>query len=364
MSTKIRVGILFGGKSAEHEISLQSARNIVDAIDREKYEVTLLGIDQGGRWHLSDVAALQPSVQVLPRLAANGSAAITLVPEAGTLLEVAEPRQLDRLDVIFPVLHGPFGEDGTVQGMLKLADIPFVGADVLGSAVGMDKDVMKRLLREAGIPIGRFRTLQRKHRAVPGFEEVVDDLGLPFYVKPANLGSSVGISRVSTAKEFAAALEDAFRFDHKVLLEENIDGREIECAVLGNDTLHASLPGEIIPSGKWYSYRAKYLDEQGASLEIPAQLDVATIKAIQQLSIKVCETLGCEGMARVDLFLGSAGELYVNEINTIPGFTNISMYPRLWEVSGISYPELIDRLLQLALERHRRDKQLKTSYTD
>jgi D-alanine-D-alanine ligase len=263
------------------------------------------------------------------------------------------------LDVVFPVLHGPFGEDGTVQGLLKLANIAFVGAGVLGSAVGMDKDVMKRLLRDAGIPIARFIVVNGHSSEKISFDYAREQLGLPVFVKPANLGSSVGIHKVKNREEFEQAVDDAFNYDNKILIEECIHGREIECSVLGNANAIASVPGEILPRHEFYSYEAKYLDENGAVLEVPAKLTPAISERIRELAIKVFSVLCCEGMARVDFFLRDGEDLIVNEINTIPGFTRISMYPKLWEASGISYSELIGRLIQLAIERFDREKRLK-----
>jgi D-alanine-D-alanine ligase len=262
--------------------------------------------------------------------------------------------------VVFPVLHGPFGEDGTVQGLLKLANIAFVGAGVLGSAIGMDKDVMKRLLRDAGIPVVRFMVANRYSSNGIDFDDVRDQLGLPLFVKPANLGSSVGIHKVNDRDEFERAVRDALNYDNKILIEECIKGREIECSVLGNDNPIASVPGEILPRHEFYSYEAKYLDENGAVLEIPAKLPAETSERIRQLATKTFTVLCCEGMARVDFFLRNDEEIIVNEINTIPGFTRISMYPKLWEATGISYSDLIDRLIQLAIERFAGEKRLKT----
>ncbi|MCL6471186.1 MAG: D-alanine--D-alanine ligase [Firmicutes bacterium] len=336
MHKKTRVGILFGGKSAEHEVSLQSAKSIIEAIDKEKYEVALIGIDKQGRWYSPGKDLNQPS-----RFLSYGS--------------------LEAIDVVFPVLHGPFGEDGTVQGLLKLADIPFVGAGVLGSAVGMDKDVMKRLLRDAGLPTAKFLVFNRSLKNKINFDKVVKELGLPLFVKPANLGSSVGINKVKSKDDFDYSVADAFKYDNKILIEEFIKAREIECSVLGNEDPIASLPGEIIPQHEFYAYETKYIDDEGAILKIPAELPDDTVKNIQELAIKTFKTLCCEGMGRVDFFLADSGEILVNEINTIPGFTKISMYPKLWEASGISYKELIDRLIQLAIERHKRECELQTS---
>ena len=363
MKKKLRVALLFGGKSAEHEISLISARNIVEAMDKNKYEVVAIGIDKQGRWHLDECARLlygktaskvefpdaKNAAAVLP-----GDTATPMVRSSG-----AGSGGLGSIDVVFPILHGPFGEDGTVQGLLKLANLPFVGAGVLGSAVGMDKDVMKRLLRDAKIPIPKFLAFARSDKI--SFAKVKKTLGMPLFVKPANLGSSVGISKVVKPAQFAAAVREAFRYDNKIIIEEFIGGREIECSVLGNENPIASLPGEIIVNREFYSYDAKYIDDQGARLEIPAKLPKAIVKKIQQLALQAYQALCCEGMARVDFFVKANGRVIVNEINTIPGFTKISMYPKMWEASGISYSKLIDRLIQLAIQRHRSEKRLRTS---
>ncbi len=361
MKKKLRVGILFGGKSAEHEISVVSARNIVAAMDKSKYDVVAIGIDKQGRWILDEGARLltdSRQTQVKPR----GDDAVAVLPGATEtpVMRVSRRPVLAGIDVVFPVLHGPFGEDGTVQGLLRLANVPFVGAGVLGSAIGMDKDVMKRLLRDAKLPVVKFLVFERGSARTIHFAAVKRALGLPFFVKPANLGSSVGISKVHRQNEFAAALRAAFRYDTKVLIEENIQGREIECSVLGNETPLASLPGEIITRHDFYSYDAKYLDDRGARLVIPAPLSTPVVKKIQQLAVSTFKVLCCEGMARVDFFLRGQ-RVWVNEINTIPGFTKISMYPKLWEASGISYPDLIDRLIQLALKRFRHERDLRTS---
>lgn len=362
--SKIRVGILFGGRSAEHEVSLQSAKNIVDAIDKNKYEVVLIGIDKEGGWHLDEGSRflLQTAETEMPELPASGEN-LAMVPgkQQEQLVPLSGQQAPGSLDVVFPILHGPFGEDGTVQGLLKLANIPFVGAGVLGSAVGMDKDVMKRLLRDAGIPIARFITLHKFSGQEVDFDNARDQLGLPLFIKPANLGSSVGIHKVSDREEFGRAVRDAFKYDNKVLIEECIVGREIECSVLGNDKPVASVLGEILPRHEFYSYEAKYLDESGAALEIPAKLSDDISERIRQTAIKTFSVLCCEGMARVDFFLRNGEEIIVNEINTIPGFTRISMYPKLWEASGLPYGELIDKLIRFAMEKFEREKGLKTN---
>jgi D-alanine-D-alanine ligase len=353
---KLRVGIVFGGRSAEHEVSLQSAKNVLEALDRQKYEPVLIGIDREGRWRLDE--------QTKANLTADSPREVALVArgEHSRLLDLSDDRELRKLDVVFPVLHGPYGEDGSVQGLCRLANLPCVGAGILGSAVGMDKDVMKRLLRDAGIPIARFVTIVRSGSA-PVFAAVKAELGTPLFVKPANLGSSVGISRVGSASEYENALAAAFEYDTKVVVEECIVGREIECAVLGNADPQASVPGEIVTGGShsFYDYDAKYVDEKGAELRIPAPLDEALAGKVRALALRAFTVLCCDGMARVDMFVKETGDVLVNEINTIPGFTKISMYPKLWEASGISYSQLVDRLISLAIERHETERSLKTT---
>jgi D-alanine-D-alanine ligase len=360
---KLRVGILFGGQSAEHEVSLQSAKNVIEALDKEKYEPVLIGIDKSGRWELHDQSSYLLN-ETNPKLIAlnKTNTTVSLAPwkTDQTIQGTGNDALYGKIDVIFPVLHGPFGEDGTIQGLLKLAHLPFVGAGVLGSAVGMDKDVMKRLLKNAGIPIGKFLCFRLSERSEIRFDTIVKNLGLPFFIKPANLGSSVGVSKVHTNEEFDKAIDDAFSYDTKVLIEEFIDCREVECAVLGNDDPKASVAGEIIPSHEFYSYEAKYIDEDGAKLVIPADLPVDVLAKVQLLAVETFRVLCCEGMARVDFFLTKENEVYVNEINTIPGFTKISMYPKLWEASGIGYTELLDMLIELALERFAKEQRLKT----
>ncbi len=359
---KLKVGILFGGKSAEHEVSLQSAKNVADAIDRSKYDVALIGIDKSGEWLLPDqsqflINATDPK---LIKLNNENRESVALVPQSGgQLSDLAGGGTRSSIDVVFPILHGPLGEDGTVQGLLKLAGVPFVGSGVLGSAAGMDKDVMKRLLRDAGVPIARSLTF--RHGDVLDFEAISAEIGLPLFVKPANMGSSVGVHKVSGGDTFDEAVEDAFAYDTKILIEEFVEGRELECAVLGNLRPEASVVGEIIPSHDFYSYEAKYIDEHGAGLEIPADIPDAVSDRIRDLAIRTFQILECEGLGRVDCFLKADGDIVVNEINTIPGFTKISMYPRLWEASGVSYTDLISKLIELGLERFEREQKLKTS---
>jgi len=364
LSKKIRVGILCGGKSAEHEVSLQSAKSIVEAIDRKTYDVVMIAVDKDGQWHLTDTSkfllnADNPKLIQLNKVSDN----LALAPgkRSDQLISLVSHGSAAPVDVVFPVLHGPFGEDGTLQGLMKLANLPFVGPGVLGSAVSMDKDVAKRLLRDAGLAIARFLVFDRSSLNKIDFNETKNELGVPLFIKPANLGSSVGINKVNDRGQFEAAVNEAFKYDNKIVIEEFIEGREIECSVLGNEDAIASLPGEILPQDDFYSYRAKYIDEDGALLDIPAKLPEKLVKEVQECTIQAFKVLCCEGMARVDLFLKDNGEIVINEINTLPGFTKISMYPKLWEASGISYPELIHRLIQLAIERFDREETLETS---
>lgn len=358
---KIRVGVLFGGKSAEHEVSLQSARNVIEILDKEKYDVVPIGINKAGKWLLSNTSGylLHSANPKLIRLNESNKPVTLVVQSSGTLTTLKTRDPDTKLDVVVPILHGPYGEDGSIQGLLKLAGVPFVGAGVLGSAVGMDKDVMKRLLKEAGIPTTKF-LVTHSHEEI-SFKEAKKKLGLPLFIKPANLGSSVGVSKVRNEREFKKALREAFQYDHKILIEEAVKGREIECSVLGNEQPIASVPGEVIPTHEFYSYEAKYIDENGALLEIPAKLTKAEVQKVQETAVRAFKILNCEGMGRVDFFLKKNSEILVNEINTIPGFTAISMYPKLWEASGIPTSELLDRLIQLAMERSQRERKLKTS---
>ncbi len=369
MGKKIRVGILFGGRSAEHEVSIQSAKNVYQAIDREKYEPILIGIDRQGKWMLQDSAIFSlPAYQQEVKAYKDAHTQLSIDPGAkySQLIPLDAQESLQApIDVIFPVVHGTYGEDGTMQGLLKLLNLPFVGASVLGSAIGMDKDVMKKLLKAENLPIAKFLMYQDFEKQKIDFDLVKKELGMPVFIKPANMGSSVGVNKAKNEEEFRKAVEEAFEFDRKIIIEEFIDCEEIECSVLGNEDPVASLPGRIIPKHEFYSYEAKYLDESGAVLEIPAQLSEEEIKNVQELSINAFKALYCEGMARVDFFMDKrTRKLYVNEINTIPGFTRISMYPQLWEASGVTYTELIDKLIQLSLERFESEKKLKTSRTD
>ncbi len=357
MSQKKRVAILFGGKSAEHEISLISAMNIIAAINRTQYEPVLIGIDKTGRWILQNETRFMAN-PADPRKVQLTDAAeqLSVIPgDTGPqLYNLHTGKTLEAIDVIFPIVHGPLGEDGSLQGLLRLLNLAFVGPDVLGSAICMDKDVAKRLMNEAGIPNARFRSFRKEDDAEIHSEKIAADLGLPLFVKPANMGSSVGISKVESAADLQDAVDEAFRFDTKIIIEEFIKGREIECAVMGNENPEASVPGEVIPHSGFYSYEAKYVDESAAGLEAPAKnLSEEQVRQIQALAIRAYRTLECEGLSRVDFFLKADGKLYLNEINTLPGFTKISMFPGLWGQSGIPYRELIDRLLRLAMERQK-----------
>lgn len=357
---KTRVAIICGGKSGEHEVSLQSARSIHDALDKEKYQPLLLVVDKRGVWRLAADTSSIVNASDPKRIALDpGCPAVVPAEDAAERSLVLKDRDTGLVrggvDVFFPIIHGTFGEDGSLQGLLRLLDVPFVGASVLGSAVGMDKDVMKRLLRQAGIPTARFVVLRSPEDDLGA---AVRDLGLPLFVKPANLGSSIGVTKVKREEDLKAAVLLAFRFDRKAMVEEAVPGREIEVAVLGNDRPEASICGEIVPRHEFYSYEAKYIDEEGALLRIPAPLDAATSERIRSLAVRAYQVLECEGMGRIDFYLRPDGQALVGEINTLPGFTRISMYPKLWEATGIPYPRLLDRLVELALERHRRESAL------
>ena len=403
---KIRVGILFGGRSGEHEVSLLSAASVVKAIDKTKYEVVPIGITKDGRWLTAEhaerllhgdaalsgagsgadknVRATQTlragDPEATPGAAVLAAGSSVVVPPEPRRESALQPFQTDakvadiglrraadraiNVDVIFPVLHGTFGEDGTIQGLLELADMAYVGAGVLGSAAGMDKDVMKALFRTAGLPIVKHVTVLRSawESAPKKVEKLVESkVRYPVFVKPANLGSSVGISKAHDRKELGPAIEEAAKFDRKIVIEEGVGGskrkaREIECAVLGNDDPKASVAGEIVPCKEFYDYDAKYLAE-GSELVIPAKLSKAEMKRVQALAVAAFQAVDCSGLARVDFLMDpKSRKMYVNEINTMPGFTAISMYPKLWAATGVSYPELIDRLIQLGMERHRDKK--------
>ncbi len=363
MPSKIRVGVVFGGRSAEHEVSLVSAASIINALDKSKYEVIPIGITPEGKWLSSPEAVrLLKSGKDL-----DGQPEKTLIPEPSrkSLVQFSGPAEVSQqIDVLFPVLHGTFGEDGTVQGLFELAGIPYVGAGVLGSSVGMDKVVTKQLCEQAGIRVVPYlwflstEFLEKPRRLVALIER---HLKYPCFVKPANSGSSVGISKAHDRRELLAAIDLAKNYDRKILVEKGVErAREIEVSVLGNDHPIASLPGEIISSNEFYDYDAKYVDGKSTAI-IPAKFSKKTVREIQDMAVRSFKAIDCSGMARVD-FLAPKGKIFLNEINTIPGFTSISMYPKLWEASGIPYPELLDRLIDLARERHRAKASLRTTF--
>lgn len=365
MARKIRVGLLFGGRSGEHEVSLMSARSVLKAINKDKYDVTLIGITKEGKWIGGEnpVKALESG-----EIATAPATALLGEPQFRALMQVTEQpgsravtlSSVAELDVIFPVLHGTFGEDGTVQGLLELTGIPYVGAGVAGSAVGMDKGLFKGLMQANQIPVPKWLVVTRSEveRDLQSITVKAEELGkaagfgpYPLFTKPANLGSSVGVVKAHNRVELETALQESARWDRRILVEQGVNAREIEVSVLGNDDPVASVPGEIIPGHEFYDYEAKYIDES-SQLIIPAPVSPEVAKRAQQLAIAAFKAIDCAGMARVDFLLDrESGELYVNELNTIPGFTQISMYPKLWEASGLSYSALIDRLLELALER-------------
>ena len=385
---KLRVGVIYGGRSGEHEVSVTSAASIFKSIDRTRYEPVPIRIEKDGRWTLADrpPTALsaaeviqQARVSQARPLRAGRDSLFAPYPSSDTLITVerrsssdgSTPADVERavvtglgLDVVFPVLHGPYGEDGTVQGLLELANVPYVGPGVLASAAGMDKAVMKVLFAAAGLPVVDSRSFVRAEwtRDRAGVLAGIATLGFPLFVKPANLGSSVGISKVKAQAELVPAIESALEFDRKVIVEAGVvNAREIECAVLGNDDPETSVPGEFVPAREFYDYEAKYLDEGSKSL-IPADLPPATVSEVQRLTVAAFRAIDAAGLARVDFLLSrDTGAIYVNEINTMPGFTNISMYSKMWEATGVDYPTLVDRLIQFALARHAEKQRLKTS---
>jgi D-alanine-D-alanine ligase len=369
---KIRVAVLYGGRSGEHEISLMSAASVIRHLDRERFEVIPVSIDKDGRWRLNDLKLIEgatrlplfkdaPDVILPPNLPVSSTAALFQVGPSGGGAGAPTP-----IDVVFPVMHGTFSEDGTIQGLLELANVPYVGCGVLASAVGMDKDMAKRVVRDAGLPVVPWIALKQagwKKDPAALAKRVAKELGYPAFVKPANAGSSVGVHKVKAAAELEAALRDAFRYDEKVMIEKAVSAREIELSALENpepgEAPLVSLPGEVIAQHEFYSYEAKYVDENGAKYAIPAELAPAQVQEAQRIAREAFVALETEGMTRVDLFLDKGtGEFYFNEVNTIPGFTSISMYPKMWEASGIGYTELLSRLVDLAIARHVRKSSL------
>lgn len=370
MQKKIRVGLIFGGKTGEHEVSLASAQSVLLALDKDKYEAVLIGVTRQGQW----LTGGNPLKQLIsgtqsPLLNAanhedssNGSAG--MVSQDAAAITTTNSLN-DAVDVVFPLIHGPNGEDGTIQGLLELANLPYVGANVAASAVGMDKALLKSMFRSAGLPVGDYLVVLR-HRWEQDPEETIHDIETiikyPCFVKPANLGSSVGVSKANNWDELTQALTTAAQYDRKILVERAIEGREIECSVLGNDVPLASLPGEVIPQREFYDYDAKYADSH-TQLIIPADLTSEQARTVQELAVRAFQAIDCCGMARVDFFMERRdGRVLLNELNTIPGFTNVSMYTKMWEASGVSYTQLIDRLIQLALERHTDKARNKVTY--
>ncbi len=358
--TRRRVAVLFGGRSAEHEISCVSARSVIDALDPATTEVVPIGITRDGSWHLlPGPPALPSETGRMPAVTADAGSVVELAGGAGSRELVAADGSRERIDVVFPVLHGPGGEDGAVQGLLEVVGVPYVGAGVLGSALGMDKAVQKVLFAAAGLPVVPWEVVREPEwiEDPEGVAARAAGSGFPLFTKPATLGSSVGITKVHDPAELDPALDVAFRYARKAVIEQGLEGaRELECAVLGNDDPVASIAGEIVPTGhEFYDYESKYLDEHGAQLLIPAEIDDEVMERVQRMAVVAFRAVECSGMARVDFFL-RGDELWVNEINTIPGFTQVSMYPKLWEASGLSYRDLVERLLDLAVERHRAER--------
>lgn len=385
MSSKLRVGVVFGGRSVEHEVSIISAKSVMESVDRERFDIIPIGVTKNGRWLSADDSLRLLNGEKVSdgglNLLAVGSESFrglvavedpacsdsvkSMPPESSGALNGDFSRRRSSVDVIFPLIHGAYGEDGKLQGLLELADIPYVGSGPLSSALGMDKDIMKKLFALNDLPVLKCRTVywhewKKEKDTIIG--SIIREIGIPLFVKPANTGSSVGISKVKDENGILGAVEEAFRYDNKIIAEKGINAREIECSVLGNDNPKASVPGEIVPCNEFYDYKAKYLDER-SELLIPAPLSVQQIRSVQEIAVKAFKTLECSGMARVDcLFDKDTGSFYLNELNTIPGFTPISMYPKLWDASGISYRDLISSLIELAVERHRSGKRIETSY--
>ncbi|AKZ65932.1 D-alanine--D-alanine ligase [Candidatus Palibaumannia cicadellinicola] len=357
---RLRVGLIFGGHSAEHEISLQSANHIVDMIDKNKFDVILLGIDKEGQWHLQDnldylINYDNPKYIALKK--SNKNIAIIPGRKQHQLVNIDTLEALSQqLDVIFPIVHGTLGEDGSMQGLLCMANLPFVGSPVLGSAVSMDKDIAKRLLRDANITVVPSITITSANYENFSYDKIIDNLGPSLFIKPANQGSSVGVSKVTDRISFDKALTLAFRFDNKVLVESTIQGRELECAVLGNNKPQTSVCGEIILREPFYSYEKKYFSTYGVQIVVPADINKEISNTIRCVAVNAFNALNCAGMARVDFFLTDKNQILVNEVNTLPGFTKFSMYPKLWQASGVSYTELISRLIELAIERYDENK--------
>ncbi len=360
---KLNLAVLFGGKSSEHEVSLQSAQSIIEALDKTKYNSVLIGITKSGLWQLQNQNNyfIQSKNSKTVKLGPSSQHVLLQPGKAGQEFAVSGlSKKLPKIDAVFPVLHGSNGEDGSVQGLLQILNLPVVGPNLIGSAVGMDKDITKRLLREAGLPIGKFIVLENGMEI--SWNEVVKVLASEVFVKPANSGSSVGVSKAINSSQFKKALQEAYKYDNKILVEQAIVGREIEMSVLGNEDVIVSIPGEVIPNQGFYSYTEKYSEDNDTTLDVPAKnLDKKRITELQNIAASAYQVLGLSGMARVDVFLKANGQIVINELNTIPGFTKMSMYPKLWEASGLPYSQLLDALINLAIEYHTKQQFRKTS---
>ncbi len=368
-ASKMNVGVLYGGRSGEHDVSLCSAASVFSALDRNKYDVTAVGIARDGRWYVQHKPTIITDKDFgrILSLKKRGTWLVNHFEQKNKLhlYNIKNKNEEVVLDVVFPVLHGTFGEDGTLQGLLELAMVPYVGADVTGSAVGMDKDIAKRLLNQAGISVVPSLTVNKQRWQDDSkfiMKNALEKLGLPLFVKPVCTGSSVGIKKVKKKESLAKAMNFAFQFDTRVMIEKAVDCREIECAVLGNEKPVASILGEIIPRHEFYSYEAKYIDPNGAALKIPAEIEKSLATKIRKTAVEGYMALGCSSMARVDFFLDKkTNKFYLNEINTLPGFTSISMYPKLWEATGLKYSDLLDKLIVLAIDRHKNKLDIKTA---
>lgn len=346
--SKQNLAIIFGGKSTEHEISILSAKSILKHLDRSGFNLSIIKIDTSGHWWLMDEEKLDE----------NSGIPVTIIPgkPVTELISLKDGSVITTLDVAFPVLHGVFGEDGTIQGLFKMVDLAFVGCDVLAASSCMDKDVTKRLLRDSGINVAPY--LIATNQYIPSSDEVEKELSMPVFIKPANLGSSVGVYKVSNKAEYDEKIRQALGYDHKVLIERLIIGKEVECSVLGNEEPKASLPGEIITNTDFYDFESKYVDSNASRTQIPASITEEQIDVVRETAVKAYQTMSCQGLARVDFFVTTEGEVMINEINTLPGFTSISMYPKMWEASGIGYSELLSLLIELAITKHEKDAAL------
>jgi len=353
---KLHIALMFGGKSPEHAVSVRSARNIYQAIDRDRFDVSLIGVDLEGKWfRLEEGAFLGEGLNI-----AQMGTQLAAIPGASSaqIIELHTGKALPQISAVFSIIHGPFGEDGSLQGLLQHLNLPYVGPGVLGSAVAMDKDVSKRLLKEAGLLVADYLVFHAYEANAIDYFAVKNQLGLPLFIKPANMGSSIGVCKADNKEEFDEAVAEAFRYDHKIVVESFIEGRELECAVLGNEILDATGIGEIVMEAGFYDYDSKYISADAAKLYIPAKISDLALHKLRIVAKQAYQVHACEGLARVDMFLTAENDVYVNELNTLPGFTSISMYPKLWEVEGLSYSNLITRLIELAIERHARNSAL------